>query len=236
MRAVIWVSLAAGLALGFASYYGFIYVSDLVIVGEFSPGDFAVLMTYFFQILGSAFRMGSLWIGVQGSAAGLNRVFALMDLPAEQDPPDARPLGRITRGVSIEDVDFAYPDGTEALRGATLEARVGQMTALVGPAGAGKTTLAYLVPRFLSPVRGTVRIDGVDLQTVTRDSLRDQIAFVFQETVLFDATIAENIRMGNPDATDFEVDQHGASHCTLCGRDPKCRGHLNPFEQDRVVA
>jgi ABC-type multidrug transport system fused ATPase/permease subunit len=162
-------------------------------------------MTYFFQIMGSAIRLGGLWIGVQGQAAGMHRVFWLMDLPAEQDPAAARPLARITRGISLEGVDFDYPDGTRALRGVDLEIPVGNVVALAGPAGAGKTTLAYLVPRFLSPTHGRVCADGVDLATVTRASLRDQVAFVFQENVLFDATVDENIRMGNRQADDLQV-------------------------------
>ncbi len=205
VRVIIWMVLA-GTIVGFLpGAYAFIYISDLVISDELSPGDFAVLTTYFFQIVGSAARLGALWIGVQSEAAGLNRVFVLMDLPAEQDPTDARPLPRSSRGVEIEDVHFAYPDGTIALDGVSLEAPVGAVTALVGPAGAGKTTLAYLVPRFVSPTRGRVAIDGIDLATVTRESLRRQIAFVFQETVLFDATIAENIRLGNSHASQLEV-------------------------------
>ncbi len=202
VMAVTIVATIAGLGLGVV---GFNYITDLVIAGQISPGDFTVLITYFFQILGNAIRLGALWITVQGSAAGLNRVFELMDLPAETDPPDARPLAPISRGISLEDVEFAYPDGTTALHGVSLEAPVGQMTALVGPTGAGKTTLAYLIPRFIEPGRGRVLIDGTDIATVTRDSLRGQIAFVFQETVLFDATIEENIRTGNRQASDFEV-------------------------------
>jgi ABC-type multidrug transport system fused ATPase/permease subunit len=86
---------------------------------------------------------------------------------------------------------------------------VGQITAFVGPAGAGKTTLAYLIPRFVEPDSGRVTIDGVDLAGVTMASLRSQVAFVFQETVLFDATIEENIKLSKPEATEAEI-QHAA--------------------------
>jgi ATP-binding cassette subfamily B protein len=91
------------------------------------------------------------------------------------------------------------------LQGVSFAARLGQVTALVGPAGAGKTTLAYLIPRFLSPLSGRVLIDGTDIAGVTRQSLRAQIAFVFQETVLFDGTVEENIRFGKLDASEAEV-------------------------------
>ena len=100
---------------------------------------------------------------------------------------------------------FEFPDGTPALRGVSFEARVGSVCALVGPAGAGKTTLASLLPRFLAPTRGRVRLDGVDVTELELASLRRQIAFVFQETALFDGTVAENIRLGRPEASDADV-------------------------------
>jgi ABC-type multidrug transport system fused ATPase/permease subunit len=128
-----------------------------------------------------------------------------MDMPGETDDPSSEELATIQRDLTIEKVDFAYPDGTVALRSAELQARIGEMIAFVGPAGAGKTSLAYLIPRFITPDRGRVLIDGTDIATVNLDSLRRQIAFVFQETVLFDATIEENIRIGLPGASDEAV-------------------------------
>jgi ABC-type multidrug transport system fused ATPase/permease subunit len=111
----------------------------------------------------------------------------------------------MTRGIALEHVDYAYPDGTQALHDVSLEFPLGKVTALVGPAGAGKTTLAYLIPRFLSPTRGRVTFDGIDLATASHESLRSQVSFVFQETALFDATVEENIRLANPGASDAEV-------------------------------
>lgn len=185
--------------------WAFLHAIDLVIAEEISVGDFGLLVTYFFHIGISAQTIGGLWFNLQGSAAGLHRVFFLMDMPGERDDPSRADLPRIREGVAIEDVDFSYPDGTAALRGASLWAPIGRMIALVGPAGAGKTTLAYLIPRFVTPERGTVRIDGSDLREVNLASLREQIAFVFQETVLFDATVEDNIRLGRPDASDAQV-------------------------------
>jgi ABC-type multidrug transport system fused ATPase/permease subunit len=185
--------------------YAFLHAIDLVIAGEISRGDFGLLTTYFFHILGSAIILGRLWFSLQESAAGLHRVFFLMDLPGESDDPAHAELAPIRNGLEIDGVDYSYPDGTRALRGVSLAAKLGQVIAFVGPAGAGKTSLAYLIPRFVSPDRGQVRIDGVDVAEVSLDSLRRQIAFVFQETVLFDATVEENIRMGCPDASDQAV-------------------------------
>jgi ABC-type multidrug transport system fused ATPase/permease subunit len=181
------------------------YVAGLVIEGELSRGDFLLLFTYYVMLAFSCVEAGSLWLRVQEAAAGLQRVFFLMDLPSEQDPPGAVELPRLAREVTIGDAHFAWADGTPALRGVSLALRVGEVTALVGPAGAGKTTLAYLVPRFVEPQRGRVCFDGHDVRRATRASLRRQISFVFQETALFDASVAENLRVAKPDATDTDL-------------------------------
>ena len=199
-------ALVPGLAIG---SYAFYYVADLVIQERISVGDFGLLFSYFLVLTFSCVEVGALWIRVQESSVGLDRVFFLMDLPGETDSDGATPIAPLQRAVRVEDVGFSYPDGTVALDGIDIEARVGEFTALVGPAGAGKTTLAYLLPRFVVPQAGRVSFDGVDIAGATLASIRDQVAFVFQETVLFDATVAENIRIGNPNASDDEV-RHAA--------------------------
>jgi ATP-binding cassette subfamily B protein len=130
-----------------------------------------------------------------------------MDLPTEEDGPDAEPLPPIRQGVVMDGVGFRYADGTEALRNVDFEAKLGQMVALVGATGAGKTTLASMIPRFCAPTRGRVLIDGVDLAGVSMDSLRSQISFVFQETTLFEGSVLQNIRVGRPEASETEVRQ-----------------------------
>ncbi len=183
----------------------FLEIVDLVIGGAISLGDFSVLFTYFVQIGVFAVMLGSLWFTLQTAAPGLERVFFLMDLEPERDPSLARDLPRARRALAFEDVDFAWPDGTPALRGVSFEAKLGEVTAIVGPAGAGKTTLVYHVPRFLRPARGRVSVDGVDVAGVTRASLRAQIAFIFQENALFDGTIEENLRLAKPGASELEL-------------------------------
>ena len=208
-RAYVLVVLGAALfalvPLLLVARYAFLYIADLTIAGAITRGDVTLLFTYFTQIAFYAFELGALWILLQESAPGLHRVAFLMNLPAESDPPEARRLPPIRKGLRVEDVEFTYPDGTAALRGVLLEARVGEVTALVGPAGAGKTTLAYLIPRFLEPQRGRVTMDGIDVATVSRESLRAQVAFVFQETVLFDGSVEENIRIGRLAASESEI-------------------------------
>ncbi len=189
--------------------FAFVAITDLVIDGTLTAGDFALVFAYFFQIAGYALALGSIWIQLQGSAAGIGRVFELMDWPSEEDAPGADPLAPVRQGVRVEDVHFHYPDGTQALRGVSFEARVGQLTAFVGRAGSGKTTLASLLPRFHSASAGHISIDAVDIERVTLASLRARIAFVFQETALFDASVEENLRIGRPDASAAEI-EHAA--------------------------
>jgi ABC-type multidrug transport system fused ATPase/permease subunit len=183
----------------------FVEIADEVIDGTMSAGDVGVLLPYFASIAVSSVNMGALWIRVQESTTGLSRVFWLMDLPSETDPPGAVELPAVRESVRVENVSFAYDPDKPVLKDVSFEAKRGQLTAFVGPAGTGKTTLAYMIPRFLSPTQGRVLIDGHDIAGVTRSSLRAQIAFVFQETTLFDMTIAENLRLGNPGASDEQV-------------------------------
>lgn len=214
-RIVVFVAMLTGLVALVPALFlvgrAFSDVADLVILGTISKGAFAVLVGYFLQIIGYSVDLGSLWIRVQESAAGLNRVFFLMDLPSEEDPPGALALPGVREGVRLEDVHAHYADGTHALRGVSADLPVGQITALVGPAGAGKTTLAYLIPRFLEPTSGHVSIDGQDVSALARDSLRSHVAFVFQENLLFDGSIGENIRLGRLDASDADVHEAATS-------------------------
>jgi ABC-type multidrug transport system fused ATPase/permease subunit len=200
------LALGIGVALGsFVVVWLFFHVGEAIVDEKLTIGDFGVLLPYFVVILVASISLGSVWIRIQENAAGLHRVFFLMDLPAEEDPAGAHTLPEVREGLRVEHASFAYEDGTPALRDVSFEARIGQVTAFVGPAGAGKTTLAYLVPRFLEPTQGRVLLDDVDVANATRESLRSQISFVFQETVLFDATVEQNIRLGNPRASESEV-------------------------------
>ncbi|MDE2482999.1 MAG: ABC transporter ATP-binding protein [bacterium] len=135
------------------------------------------------------------------------RVYELLDLPVEEDDASrARPLARIHGEVTFDDVSFSYGDDDAlALDGVHANIDAGEIVALVGPSGAGKTTIVNLVPRFYRPQRGRVLVDGIDIADVRLDDLRAQIAIVPQDPQLFRTTIAENIRYGRLDATDEEV-------------------------------
>jgi len=150
--------------------------------------------------------LGSLNAALQEGLAGLARVFTVVDeRPNIVDAVDARPLPAGRGLVEFEDVHFVYPDGRVALAGLSFTAEPGTTVALVGPSGAGKSTALALIPRLQDATAGAVRIDGNDARQVTLASLRDAIAYVAQDTLLFDDTVAANIRMGRPDATDGGV-------------------------------
>jgi ATP-binding cassette subfamily B multidrug efflux pump len=134
------------------------------------------------------------------------RIFDLLDeMPDIQERFDAQPMPPICGHVVFDHVTAEYKKGEPVLRGISLQAQPGQTIAIVGPTGAGKTTLVNLLPRFYDVTGGSVTIDGVDVRSVTLDSLRRQIGVVLQDTFLFSDTVMNNIRYGRPDASDEEV-------------------------------
>jgi ABC-type multidrug transport system fused ATPase/permease subunit len=141
---------------------------------------------------------------VEAMASG-DRLFQILDM--EEDPPDrpdARPITGLSKSIRFRDVHFDYGEG-EILRGVDLEVRSGEVIAIVGRTGTGKSTLMDLLLRFHDPTAGSIEIDGVDLRDLKRNSFLDQVAVVTQEPFLFDETIGENIRYGRHDASDEEV-------------------------------
>jgi ABC-type multidrug transport system fused ATPase/permease subunit len=140
--------------------------------------------------------------------AGAKRVRTIFDMvPETVDAPGAVDAADIKGDVKFEDVGFKYPDGTEVLRDISFEAKPGEMVALVGLTGAGKTTLVSLIPRFYSATAGRVLLDGVDVQQYRVRSLRDKIAIVLQEPTLFQGSIGDNLRYGRLDATPNEIQE-----------------------------
>ena len=195
-----------GLAFTIGQMVFFLVMVRSVIDGTFTAGGYFVVSYYFFVLSASLTGLTYLYTDLQKNLAGLRRFFFLMDLPVEKTDEGSL-LPAIADGVVMEEVGLTYPDGRRALEGVNLEARIGEVIAFVGPTGAGKTSLAYLVPAFVQATEGTVRIDGVDLKELSVDSLREQVSYVFQETQLFSDTILENIRYGNPEASRERVEQ-----------------------------
>ena len=151
-------------------------------------------------------QIAILWTNVQSAIASGERIFSLLDAaPSVQDKPGAKAMRMINGKVEFDQAAAAYKKGVPVLNGVSFTAEPGQTVAIVGPTGAGKTTIINLVPRFYDVTGGAVRIDGVDVRDVTAESLRRQIGIVLQDTFLFSTTVMENIRFGRPDATDDEV-------------------------------
>jgi ATP-binding cassette subfamily B multidrug efflux pump len=151
-------------------------------------------------------QISTLWTNIQSAIAGGERIFNLLDVePAIHDKADAKPMPQIEGTVVFDHVSHEYEEGVPVLQDVSFEAKPGQNFAIVGPTGAGKTTIINLLPRFYDVTGGTVRIDNFDVRDVTAESLRKQIGIVLQDTFLFSTTVMENIRFGRPDATDEEV-------------------------------
>ena len=151
-------------------------------------------------------QIAVLWTNVQNAIAGAERIFGLLDeVPAVQDRAGAKDMPTIIGKVEFRNVSHHYEDDVPVLKDVSFTADPGQTVAIVGPTGAGKTTIINLLPRFYDVTEGSVRIDGVDVRDVTANSIRRQVGIVLQDTFLFSTTVMENIRFGRPDATDEEV-------------------------------
>ena len=208
----IAIELASALALLAVGVRAFVLVTDQIVLGQLLPGDFLVALGLFGGVAAASIGLGRLWVDLQKNAAGVRRVFFFIDLPGDdaEAGAEAGARGRVAsvrEGIVFDQVGFLYPDGREALRDVSFEARVGETVAIVGPTGAGKTSLAYLIPGFLRPTSGRVLFDGVDLRELDVDEVRAQVTYVFQEHLLFSQTIADNLRLGRPGATDAELER-----------------------------
>lgn len=187
-------------------YWAFLlYILARVISGNLSAGDYVVLVGYFLAMSEPANQFASIWISLQMPTAQARRVFAMLDMEKEQDL-GAQTAPSISRSIRFEGVDYAYPDGRIALANVSFEAKLGTLTAFVGPTGAGKTSLAQLIPRYHTATKGRVLIDETNVNDIDVESLRSQITYIFQESDFLAESIIENIRIGKPDAKLHEVE------------------------------
>ena len=151
-------------------------------------------------------QVSVLWTNIQSAVAGAERIFGLMDeVPDIMEAPKPLTMPKIEGRVTFENVTLAYNADEMVLKGVSLDALPGQTVAIVGPTGAGKTTIINLIPRFYDALDGSVKIDGIDVRDVALASLRKQVGIVLQDSFLFSDTVMNNIRYGNPEATDAEV-------------------------------
>jgi ABC-type multidrug transport system fused ATPase/permease subunit len=168
----------------------------------------------FGQGTGAVEQIYRFWGRAQDIAIGLDRVFELLDLePEVQDAPDAVPLPGFEKSILFDDVSFGYQADRPVLDGIRLEAQAGTVSAIVGPTGAGKSTLMALLLRLFDPQRGRILIDGRDIRDFTLESLRGSISIALQENILFGTTVRENIRYAVPDASDERVREAARIAC-----------------------
>jgi ATP-binding cassette subfamily B protein/subfamily B ATP-binding cassette protein MsbA len=185
--------------IGFGAY--------LVFAGSLSVGLLAAFLIYVQQFFRPIQMLSQIYAQVQSGLAGAERIYGILDEEREPtEAPGSEVLPAIAGRIEFDDVVFAYDPGRPTLHGMTFEVEPGQTVALVGPTGAGKTTIANLLLRFYDVDAGSVRIDGHDVREVTRDSLRSQVAVVLQEPFLLGGTIGENLRYGRLDATREEIE------------------------------
>jgi ATP-binding cassette subfamily B multidrug efflux pump len=178
----------------------------LAVKGLATVGTIAAFVSYARQFTRPINQIAQLFNAIQSALAGAERVFEVLDeAPELADAPDAKTLEDFTGDVALQDVCFAYEPDVSVLKHISLRAEPGQTVALVGPTGAGKTTLANLLTRFYDIDSGAIRLDGVDLRDLKRDDLRRSLGLVLQDNFLFGATVMENIRYGRLEATDDEV-------------------------------
>ena len=186
------------LVLGFGSYQA--------LRGRITPGDLLVVLSYVAAVYKPLEQISYTLGSLQDNLVGLRMGYHILDTrPLIEEAPHASTLQQVTGRVTFQDVSFNYPTRADTLKHISFEAAPGQVIAIVGPTGAGKTTLASLIPRFYDPVHGSILVDGRDIRTLTLKSLRDHISIVPQEPLLFSGSIADNIRYGRLEATAEEI-------------------------------
>lgn len=196
------MDLIANAATVFILWYG----GKLVINGEITIGDLIAFTTYLAQMAGPVRRFGMIIPAIAMAGASAERIFEILDADSQvKDEPGARPLPAVEGHLRFENVGFAYKKPHQVLSKVSFDVKPGQVLALLGPTGSGKSSVINLIPRFYDPTDGRITIDGHDIRSVTQASLRSQIGIVLQESTLFATSIRENIAFGRPDATDEEV-------------------------------
>jgi ATP-binding cassette, subfamily B, multidrug efflux pump len=192
-------TLSTAVVIGYGGY--------LVMTGTLTVGLLTAFLIYVQQFFRPIQLASQVYTQAQAALAGAERIYNVLDEPREpSDPPGTPQLYSVEGRIEFERVTFAYEQGRPVLEDIDFHVEPGQTVALVGPTGAGKTTIANLIPRFYDVSAGTVRVDDHDVREVERRSLRGQIATVLQEPFLFSGTIAENIRYGRMEATREEVE------------------------------
>ncbi len=193
-----------GIAVSFIVWFG----GKEVIEGVTTPGEFFSFLVALVAAYDPMKGVSKVNPAIQQGLAAATRIFTLLDeQPAITDKKDAEELPPFSDRIDIRKISFSYEPGIPIMRDISLSVPIGQALAIVGPSGGGKTTLTNLLPRFLDIQEGSITIDGKDIRDVTLTSLRNQIAMVTQQTILFNDSIRNNIRYGAPEASDHDVEK-----------------------------
>lgn len=196
------VEFSAAIAVTVILWYG----GYSVVTGGITAGSLIAFLIYAINLSNPVKRLSQVYGNIQKAMAAGDRVFAILDTkPEVVEKPDAIVLPEVDGRVRFDHVSFSYDGEKKALDDFSLDVPAGRVVAIVGPSGAGKTTIANLLPRFYDATEGAITVDGIDVRDVTFQSLREQIGVVPQETMLFNATIKDNILYGRLDGTDEEV-------------------------------
>lgn len=193
---------------GFAIASVLAYAAFRSIYNGVQPGAFFSFVTALLMAYDPARRLARLQVSLERAVVNARMIYEILDMvPHQRDLPDARDLRVGAAAIEFRNVRFSYSNGDEILKSVSFIAEGGKTTALVGPSGAGKSTVISLIPRFYDPSGGEILIDGQDIAHVTKQSLRNGLAYVSQQPYLFEGSIRDNIRYGRPKATDAEVEE-----------------------------
>lgn len=196
------MELLGGLGITAIVWYG----GHQVIIGQSTPGIFFAFLTSIIMIYNPIKGVSNINSAIQQGLASATRIFTLLDIKSSiQDKPGAIHLPPFQKNIEFNNVSFSYDGKTDVLKNINLKVKYGEILALVGTSGGGKTTLVNLIPRFFEVTHGSIQIDGHDVRDVTMKSLRDQLAIVSQQTILFNDTVKNNIAYGDLNRSDEEI-------------------------------
>lgn len=202
----IIMSIGVALVIGCGSY--------LIVNGTITSGNFVAFIAALMMLYTPLKSVGNNYISIQNSFLAIDRIFDILDLqPTIKDKENAVELKEIKKGITFEHVSFEYIPGREVLHDINLNIPVGHTLALVGNSGGGKTTISALLPRLYDITKGAIKIDGIDIKAISQQSLRKQIAMVFQDNFLFSGTIRENVLLGNEHASEEVIWQALKNSC-----------------------
>ena len=204
--AISYTSIFIG--VGFAFYI----MTERVVEGTVSPGDYAVLLALFFTLGFAARDLGLYWIQLQKNVSAIRRVFFFIDFTSEADR-GGDSLRSLNKDIVLESVNFSYSEDVPVLKDINLKFGLNEVVAIVGPTGAGKSTLAYVLPGYIRPNTGTIKFDNQDVSNVPVNQIREKITYVFQEHMLFSESIRSNLLLAKPDATEEDL----LSACKMAG-------------------